>query len=104
MQEHSGIKIAAACPHHEAAGRRQSHARIDGDAISQRRHARAIAQVGDYRALSELSSQLAHNILVRESVEPITFDPLLPEFVWQGKPPCDLRHAAVERRVKASHL
>lgn len=45
--EDAGIEVAGSGAHHEAASGREAHRRIDADAATDRRHARAIAELGD---------------------------------------------------------
>ena len=47
VQEDAGIEVAGAGAHHEAAGGRETHRRIDADPAAHRRHARPVAEVGD---------------------------------------------------------
>src|SRR6478672_6943748 len=55
-------------------------------------------------ALPQFRSQLANNIFIRQPMEAIAPDSLLPKLLRQCKPLRHFRHSAVKRRIKAGYL
>ena len=47
MQEHARIQIARSRAHHDPAGRREAHGRVDAHALANGGEAGAVPQVGD---------------------------------------------------------
>src|SRR5437773_10096415 len=79
VDKHARVEVPAPRAHHEAAGRRESHRRIDGDAIAYRGHARAVAEMRDDRAAERRRADRRDHVLVRQAVEAVAPDPLRPE-------------------------
>ncbi len=79
IQKNPGIEIAAAGSHHEAAGWRESHGRIDGLAKGYGRHARTVAEMGDDETLALLfGGQGAEDVFIRQAMKTIFAHTLVP--------------------------
>src|SRR6478736_8722646 len=60
--------------------------------------------MGNNGALPQFRSQFANNIFIRQAMEAIAPDSLVPKLLRQCKPLGHFWHFAVKRRIKASDL
>ena len=108
VEQHARIEIAAPRAHHQAAGRREPHGRVDANAVVHGGHARPVAEVrDDHPAVGRVAverAQLLQDVLVGEAVEAVAHHSGVPELPWQGVHLRDAGHLAVEGRVEAGHL
>src|SRR5207237_2335905 len=79
VQQESRIKIAAARPHHDAAGRGESHGGFNRAAIHDGAHAGAIPQMRHHSSAREVWSKRMHDGFTGEPMEPISPYSLLPD-------------------------
>src|SRR5712692_9629850 len=104
VQQESGIKIAAARPHHDAAGRCESHGRFNRAAIQDSGHAGAVPQMRHHRFLREIWPKRMHDGFTGEPVEPISPYSLLPETLRKWKSRRVLRQGAMECSIQTRNL
>ena len=107
-QNHAGIEVAGARPHHYAAGRSQPHRRIHRLAVDARRHAASAAQVRDQHGPRKLHAdrlpQLRHHRLARKPMKSVPPHTLLAHRVGQRIHSRLLRHRLVEDGVEARNV
>ena len=104
VNDDAGIEIARARAHHEPAGRREPHRRIDRAPVLHRRHARPVAEVGDHRAPELRRAERLDDVLVREAVKAVAPHPRVEEIARQREALGDLGQRAMKGGVEAHHL
>ena len=95
------IDVAEPRSHHEAAGRREAHGRVDRPPVAHGRHARAVAQVREHRAPERRRAHLGDDVLVRQTVEAVPAQARAVVPFGQRVALGDRRERAVKRGVEA---
>src|ERR1700680_3875253 len=81
IDQDAGIEIAAARAHDHPAGWGQSHAGVDRFAAPDRGDAGAIAEMGNYQAVRQIPTKLAHDRLTRKAVKSVALATLRLQFL-----------------------
>ena len=89
IEQHARIEIAGARAHHQPAGRREAHGRVDANAVVHGGHARPVAQVrDDHPAVGRVAvqrAQLLQDVFVGEAVEAVARHAGVPEVAAAGR-------------------
>src|SRR5260370_30107060 len=104
IEEDAGVEVAAARDHHEAAGRRESHGGVERPAVAYRRHARAVAKVGDDDARGCRAAEGLHDVFERDTVKAEAANSLVPQRARQREALGHFGHLPMESGVEARHL
>src|SRR5712692_10718479 len=104
IEEDAGVEVAAARAHHEASSRRESHGGVERPSVAYRRHARAVAQVGDDDTRGRRAGKRLHDVFERDTVKAEAADSLVPQRARQREALGHFRHLAMESGVEARHL
>src|SRR5260370_38988294 len=91
IEEDAGIEIAAARAHHESSRRRESHRGVERPPVAYRRHARAVAQVGDDDTRGHRVAERLHDVFERDAEKTEAPDSVVPQRPPQREA---LRHPA----------
>src|SRR6266446_2560248 len=104
IEQDAGVEVAATRAHHEPSRRRESHRGVERPSVAYRRHARAIAQVGDDDARGRRAGKRLHNVFERDTVKAEAADSLVPQCARQREALGHFRHLSMESGVEARHL
>ena len=105
VHEHAGVEVAGAGAHHDAAGRREAHRRVDRAAVADGAQAGAAAEVGDHGPAEPVGADRLDDVLVGQAVEAVAAHARRPRAApAAAKRARHLGERAVERGVEARHL
>src|SRR5205807_336941 len=104
VEDDAWIEVPGARPHHESAGRREAHRRVDGNTVFQRGHARAVAEMGENGFAGELRSERFDEVLVREPVKAVAPNSRVVKRSRKRKASRELGQIAVERGIETRDL
>src|SRR5579862_730296 len=101
VNQDSGIEIAGAGSHGDAAGRRAAHACVDANAVAQRAETGSVAEMRKNCARGNLRAELMNQRLIGESVEAVTPNSQVEEALRDRKMRGDLGDGFVKSIVEA---
>src|SRR4029453_4130058 len=104
MKKHTGVKVAAAGSHHETSCRSKTHRGIEGLAIQYRSQTRAVTEMSDHQTALGASPESEHDVLIRQTVKPISPNAFVPQVMRKRKPLSHFWHAAMKCGVETRYL
>ena len=104
VEEKSGVEIAGAGAHDDAACGSEAHGGVDGLGVVDSGDAGAVAEVGDDQAWRDIFVERVEDRFAGEAVEAIAADAGLPEIFGDGETRSGFRESAVEGSVEAGEL